>query len=304
MESGPNPGYERLFGGDDLTVGAAFPLSGAREERPDVERELALAERLESLGFDGLWARDVPTYWPKFRDAGQTFDPWTWLSLVGARTASVTLGTASLVLPLRHPLHVAKAAASLDRLTDGRVVLGVGSGDRPPEYAAFGVEEDQRGAAFRESVRVLRAAWTESFPDLETRWGTLAGDLDVVPDPVAGDLPLLVTGNSRQSREWIADHGDGWLFYHLPEETLRSYLADWRALTEDPFVTTCTVELADDPSAGAEPITQGFRAGADWFREYFRDLAEWGVDHVIVGVRGDDRERAYERVVDEVLDRR
>ncbi|GGL39416.1 N5,N10-methylene tetrahydromethanopterin reductase [Halarchaeum grantii] len=298
----PNRGYERLFGGDDLTVGATFPLTGTREERPDVARELALAERLEDLGFDGLWARDVPTYWPEFRDAGQTFDPWTWLSQVAARTEAVALGTASIVLPLRHPLHVAKSAASLDRLSDGRLVLGVASGDRPPEYEAFGVSEAERGAAFRESVRVLRAAWTTDFPEVETRWGRMDGTLDVVPKPTRGDLPLLVTGNSRQSREWIAEHGDGWLFYHLPDDTLRDYLDDWRARTDAPFVTTCTVELADDPDAPPEHVNQGFRAGAAWFREYFRDLDRWGVDHVLVGVTGDDRERAYERVASDVLD--
>nr|WP_245188601.1 LLM class oxidoreductase [Halarchaeum rubridurum] len=290
-----------MFGDDALTVGTTFPLTDAREERPDVERELALAEHLEALGFDALWARDVPTYWPTFGDAGQTFDPWTWLSRVAARTDDVALGTASVVLTLRHPLHVAKSAASLDRLSDGRVVLGVASGDRPPEYAAFGVAEDERGAAFREHVRVLRAAWRESYPEVETRWGTLDGTLDVVPKPTAGDLPLLVTGNSRQSREWIAEHGDGWLFYHLPEDTLRSYLDDWRERTAKPFVTTCTVDLAADPDAAPEHVNQGFRAGAAWFRDYFGRLDDAGVDHVIVGVRGDDRERAHERFVAEVL---
>ncbi|WP_435102710.1 TIGR03571 family LLM class oxidoreductase [Halarchaeum sp. P4] len=301
----PNRGYERLFGGEGLTVGATFPLTGTSEERPDAERELALAEHLEALGFDGLWARDVPTYWPKFRDAGQTFDPWTWLSQVAARTDTIALGTASVVLPLRHPVHVAKNAASLDHLSDGRLVLGVASGDRPPEYEAFGVEEDERGAAFRESVRVLRAAWREAYPEIETRWGTLDGTLDVVPKPTVGDLPVLVTGNSRQSREWIAEHGDGWLFYHLPEDTLRDYLADWHARTDAPFVTTCTVELADDPGADPEHVNQGFRAGAEWFRDYFRDLERWGVSHVVVGVTGEDadaRERAFERVARDVLD--
>ncbi|GAD53242.1 hypotheical conserved protein [Halarchaeum acidiphilum MH1-52-1] len=298
----PNRGYERLFGGEALTVGTTFPLTDAREERPDVERELALAEYLEDLGFDALWARDVPTRWPKFGDTGQTFDPWTWLSRVAGRTDEIALGTASVVLPLRHPLHVAKNAASLDRLSDGRLVLGVASGDRSPEYEAFGVSEADRGAAFRESVRTLRAAWTESYPEIETRWGTLDGTLDVVPKPVSGDLALLVTGNSRQSREWIAEHGDGWLFYHLPEDTLESYLDDWHARTSKPFATTCAVELADDPAADPEHVNQGFRAGATWFRDYFRDLERRGVSHVVVGVRGDDRERAYERFAATVLD--
>lgn len=295
-----NRGYDRVFGGDGLTFGATFPLTNASERAPDAGDELALASRLEALGYDCLWARDVPTYWPKFRDAGQTFDPWTWLSRVAGETEEIALGTASVVLPLRHPLHVAKNAASLDRLSEGRLVLGVASGDRPPEYEAFGVAEDERGAAFRESMAVLRAAWREAYPEMETRWGSLDGTLDVVPKPTAGDLPVLVTGNSRQDRAWIAEHGDGWLFYHLPEDTLRDYLDDWRARTGKPFATTCTVELADDPAADPEHVNQGFRAGAEWFRDYFRDLSAWGVDHVVVGVRGDDPARAYERFDAEV----
>lgn len=299
-----NAGYERLFGSDDLTFGTGFPLTGARESRPDPERELALAAHAEAVGFDALWARDVPLYWPRFGDAGQTFDVWPWLGQVAARTDRVALGTASVVLTLRHPLHVAKSAATLDRLSEGRLVLGIATGDRDPEFAAFDVDPEERGALFREAVDVLRTVWRESFPELDSRWGRLDGDLDLVPTPTAGTVPLLPTGHARQTVDWLGANGDGWLFSHLPQDTLDSYLTDWReASGGKPYAMAVRTELADDPAADPEHVHQGYRAGADWFREYFRELDELGVDHVLVSVGGADPERGLTRFAEQVIDR-
>ncbi|MFB6207481.1 MAG: TIGR03571 family LLM class oxidoreductase, partial [Haloglomus sp.] len=305
-----NAGFERLFDGDGLTVGTGFPLTDSRQSRPPVEREVELAAHAEAVGFDGLWARDVPFRWPRFRDTGQTYDAFPWLSHVAAHTDDVALGTASVVLPLRHPAHVAKAAASVDRLSDGRLVLGVATGDRDPEYDAFGVDRDERGARFRESVRAMRALWRGEYPAVEFGGGRgdLSGDLDLVPKPTAGSLPLLPTGHCRQSVEWLGAHGDGWLFYHLPEDTLESYLADWRtAAGEAPFAMALRAELTDDPTAGPEPVHQGYRAGGEWFVDYLHRLDAAGVDHVLVGVdeaRDDaDPERALTRFAETVLER-
>ncbi len=298
-----NAGYRRLFDGDGLTFGTGFPLTGSSESTPSVDEELRLAARAESLGFDALWARDVPTYWPSFGDAGQTFDVWQWLTLVAEHTDEVTVGTASVVLTLRHPIHVAKAAASLDRLSDGRLVLGVASGDRDPEFPAFGVDPSERGARFRESVDLLRTLWTEEFPETESRWGRLDGDLELVPKPTTDAVPLLPTGHARQTVEWIAEHGDGWLFYQLPRNTLQTYLADWRDAAGDaPFAMVVRVAFADDPRADPEPIHQGFRAGREWFREYFHDLDDLGVDHVLVSLEDDDPERALSVFAEEILE--
>ncbi|WP_336001259.1 TIGR03571 family LLM class oxidoreductase [Halorientalis halophila] len=299
-----NAGYRRLFDGDGLTFGTGFPLTDNRESRPPAERELELAAHAERVGFDALWARDVPLHWPRFGDAGQTFDTWPWLSQVAARTDEVALGTASVVLPLRHPLHVAKSAATLDRLSDGRLVLGVATGDRDPEFDAFGIDRDRRGERFREAITLLRTVWREDFPEIEGSWGELDGDLDLVPKPTTGTLPLLPTGHARQELDWIAEHGDGWFFYHLPQDTLESYLADWRELAgEKPYAMAVRTDLADDPTAGPEHVHQGYRAGVDWFREYFRELDELGVDHVLVSPAGEDPERDLTRFAEAVVGR-
>ncbi|WP_276259129.1 TIGR03571 family LLM class oxidoreductase [Haloglomus litoreum] len=301
-----NAGFERLFGDDGLTVGTGFPLTDSRQSRPPVERELELAAHAEAVGFDALWARDVPFRWPRFRDTGQTYDTFPWLSHVAAHTDEVALGTASVVLPIRHPAHVAKAAASVDRLSDGRLVLGVATGDRDPEYDAFDVDPEERGARFRESVATMRALWRGEFPEREGWWGELDGELDLVPKPTTGTLPLLPTGHCRQTVEWLGANGDGWLFYHLPEDTLASYLDDWHAAAaEKPFAMALQAKLADDPTADPEHVHQGFRAGAEWFVEYFARLETVGVDHVLVGVGADgesDPERALTRFAEAVIE--
>ena len=304
MADHANAGYERAFGTDDLTVGLGFPLTGSRETTPDVDREMTLAAHAEAVGFDALWARDVPLYWPRFGDAGQSFDVWPWLSHVAAHTEDIALGTASAVLPLRHPLHVAKAAASVDRLSEGRLLLGVATGDRDPEYSAFGVDPETRGARFRDAVAVLRAAWTGQFPEVDTERVTLTGELDIVPEPTAETVPLFPTGYARQDLSWVADHGDGWLFYHLPDRTLETYLADWRDAADDkPYAMAVRTELTSDPTAGPEHIHQGYRAGGEWFVEYLRGLAEMGVDHVLVSAGGEDPRRELTRFGETVLER-
>ncbi|PSQ21147.1 LLM class flavin-dependent oxidoreductase, partial [Halobacteriales archaeon QS_9_67_17] len=102
---------------------------------------------------------------------------------------------------------------------------------------------------------------------------------------------------------WLGKHGDGWLFYHLPESTLDAYLTDWHEVSDGkPYAMAVRVELADDPAADPEHVHQGYRAGTEWFVDYFRRLEAMGVDHVLVSVDGDEPERALERLSD-VFDR-
>jgi luciferase-type oxidoreductase len=295
-----------MFEGD-FSVGLFFPITTSEAAVPPMERQVERARLAADLGFDALWFRDVPLFWPDFGDAGQVHDVWVYLSHVAAHTDDVALATGSVVLPLRHPLHVAKAAASVDRLSDGRLVLGVASGDRPPEFPAFGVDEDAVPACFRESVRVLRRVWSEDYPELESSFGSLDGRLDLLPDPTTETLPLLVTGYAGQDREWIADNGDGWVYYQRDLADLREMVDGWRAATggKKPFVQVMHVDLAPDPDADAERIHQGYAAGSAWFRERLRDLRDCGVDHVMINVRHGERgvEAVLREFGSEVIDR-
>ncbi|GAB3024665.1 LLM class oxidoreductase [Natronobiforma cellulositropha] len=306
MTDHANAGYRRLF--EEFSVGLFFPITTTSEPVPPLEDQLELARYACDLGFDALWFRDVPLFWPPFGDAGQVYDPWVFLSHIAAHTEEVALVTGSIVLPLRHPLHVAKAAASVDRLSDGRLVLGVASGDRPPEFPAFGVEEAARGELFRESIDVLRTVWAEPYPELETSLVDLDGSMDLLPKPTAETLPLLVTGHAQQSLEWIGDHADGWVYYQRDIADLEDQLAEWREVSggEKPYVQVLHVGLEDDPTAGPEPVHQGYAAGSEWFAEHLRSLADCGVDHVVINIRrtadGRGPRDVLERFASEVLE--
>ena len=260
-------GFQRMFAPGRLTLGVFFPIEAFKGDEPTMRDQERLARRAESLDFAALWVRDVPLRDPTFGDVGQIYDPWVYLGWVAAQTRTIALATGSLVLPLRHPLHTAKAAASVDQLSSGRFVLGVASGDRPVEFPAFGVDFDQRGVLFRENLRVIREVLGDEFPTVQSTYGVLAGTADLVPKPV-GRLPILVTGFSRQSLEWIAEHADGWITYPRSIDRQAEVAAYWRAATAaaapgvlKPFVQSFYVDLSRDPDEPPRPIHLGIRGG-------------------------------------------
>ena len=125
-----NRGYNSVFRPGKLSVGLVAPLvSYTKSPVPNMTRHLERIQLAEALGFSAVWLRDVPFNVPSFGDAGQIFDPFVYLGLLAGATERIALGVASIVLPLRHPAHVAKAAASADVLSNGRLVShGYGDG--------------------------------------------------------------------------------------------------------------------------------------------------------------------------------
>ena len=133
-----NAGYDRVFRDGRLSVGLVVPVANYEHARaPDLRGQTERIARADALGFAAAWLRDVPFDVPSFGDAGQLYDPFVYLGLLAGQTRRIALGVASLILPLRHPAHVAKAAASVDVLSGGRLILGIASGDRPAEYLSL-----------------------------------------------------------------------------------------------------------------------------------------------------------------------
>ena len=286
-----NRGYHRMFAPGALTLGLFFAIESYAGPIPTMAGQLPLARRAEELGFAALWVRDVPLFDPSFGDVGQVFDPWSFLGYVAAGTETVALATGAVVLPLRHPLHTAKAAASVDHLSGGRLVLGVSSGDRPVEYPAFGRRHEDRAALFREAFEVVDRSLHERFPTIASAFGELR-DADVIPKPTADRLTLMVTGGSGQSVPWIREHAQGWVMYPRPLPAQRSVLAAWadaaQALGDTsfkPFSQSLYVDLVDDPDAPAHPIHLGYRLGVKALVAHLADLRDIGVNHVVLNLK-------------------
>lgn len=134
--------------------------AGRLPGEPDLQRHADLAVLADRLGFRALWVRDVPLYDPAFGDAGQVFEIFTYLGYLAGVTRDILLGTAAVVLPLREPLLTLKSAASVQRLSGNRLLLGVASGDRPVEYPLFGRDfPNRRCGAFASARRRAATRW-------------------------------------------------------------------------------------------------------------------------------------------------
>lgn len=203
-----NIGFNHMFKKGKMTLGLFFPLESYASDIPLMEAQEQLAIAVEALGFAALWFRDVPLRDPSFGDVGQIYDPWVYLSWIAAKTSKISLATGSIVLPLRHPIHVAKAASSIDKLSNGRLVLGVASGDRPIEFSAFNVDREGRGIRYSEHFDMLNTLLYQDFPVIENQYGSLHGNVDLLPKP-ENKIALLTTGNSQQSVDWIAKNSNG-----------------------------------------------------------------------------------------------
>lgn len=135
---------------------AATAIEGRAFGVPNIEPMVDRVVLAENLGFDAVWLRDVPVHDPEFGDAGQLYDPFPLLGYLAARTERVVLGTAAVVAPLRDPIHLAKMAASVRKLSDGRFVFGIASGDRPVEYPLMDRPFDARGETLRTTLAMMR----------------------------------------------------------------------------------------------------------------------------------------------------
>jgi luciferase-type oxidoreductase len=310
-----------------LTIGLELPLdndwgpsrllsdhaAGHPRGVPDLASHTERAQLADRLGFAALWVRDVPLFDPvDFGDAGSVFETFTHLGHLAAVTQRAVLGTAAVVLPLRKPLLVAKAAATVDHLSGGRFVLGLAGGDRPVEYPLFREDFAQRPATFRESLAILRQAWAVppagggiTVPALGLN---AERKLDVLPKPGGGSVPVVVAGRAGQDLDWLAAHADGWFNYPRDLQAAARHLADWGARTKAlgnprPYLAPMLLDLAEDPDTPSSPIRLGLRAGRKALLEHIHALSDLGVAHLMLNLRPGDRpvEEVLRELAEEVL---
>ncbi|MGI9227205.1 MAG: LLM class oxidoreductase [Gammaproteobacteria bacterium] len=303
-----NKGYNSIFKIGQMSIGIVVPIeSYSSSPVPTMDNHIERVQLVEQLGFSSIWLRDVPFNVPSFGDAGQMYDPFVYLGLLTAQTNTIALGVASIVLPLRHPADVAKAAASVDVLSDGRLILGVASGDRPQEYPAMNINYDNRGERFRESFEYIRMMQTDN-PSLNNVYGSFTGDIDMLPKPTAR-LPMLITGGSQQSPEWIAQNGDGWMLYPREPKIQERIIKGWNERVEkserlpQPIMQPLYFDLSESSNAQPQPLHLGFRSGTEYLIKYLKELETIGVNHVALNLRFNqsDTESTLERLADELI---
>ena len=197
----------------------------------DAQALVDLACRAEELGTDSVWVHD------HVFNVGHVFDriggkpyyePLTLLSFVAAKTRRVRLGTSVLVLPYHNPVRLAKTAATLDVLSGGRLVMGVGVGLIEKEIRAMGSPYAERGAFTDEAIAVMRALWTQDEPKFEGKFSRFDG-MKFSPKPLQKpSIPIVIGGVSRHAIRRAARLGDGWQPLGLAPDALGQGMADLR----------------------------------------------------------------------------
>jgi len=273
---------------------------------------LQVAQKAEILGYESVWIPEhlaVPvtmkTPYPYSADGrfpgGPTValhDPFVALAFLASATKRIKLGTGVFVLPLRNALAVAKAVASLDVLSNGRLLFGIGIGWLEEEFDAVGMSFKDRAARTREAIRMMKLLWTEETPQFEGRFHHFA-PLGFSPKPVQKPHPpIVIGGESEPALKRAAQLGDGWYGAGYSPESVRPKLARLREL----------VDQAGRDFARME-VTVGTAPGVTLDLDTVRRFEDAGVHRLIAFAPGfvprsrfeSDLFPALERFADEVI---
>ncbi|MER6815342.1 LLM class flavin-dependent oxidoreductase [Spirillospora sp. NPDC000708] len=273
-------------------------------------RLVGYAARAEALGYDSVWAGDSPI-------TRQRADPLLLMAAVAQATERVALGTAVLLPALRHPILLAHQLGTLDRLSDGRVIAGMGAGfptdATKAQFTALGVDFATRGRRLEESIEAMRLLWTGESVSFAGEHFAFE-DVSVAPPPARpGGPPIWLAGGGPALRR-VARIADGWLpyppehgVYAKEAETIRK--AARRPVTPALYATFC---LDDDPERARErlraSIERYYNAPLEFiasiqamFAGTPEDAAAWltryieaGARHIVVRFATDDHEAALE----------
>ena len=218
---------------------------------------VAIAEAAEAGGLTALWTVEhvvVPSgyeskypYDPSGKMAGgaEEFDlpdPLVWLAYVAARTTTIKLGTGILILPQRNPVITAKAVATLDHLSGGRAVLGVGAGWLAEEYAALNVPFDDRGKRLDEYIAVMRALWTGDKASFDGDYFHFA-DCISRPRPVNGSVPIVIGGHTPVAARRAGRLGDAFFPMSASLGELADIIGTMRAAASEAGRDPDTIEI-------------------------------------------------------------
>lgn len=196
------------------------------------------AQIAERLGYDSIWGNDhyAPQEYvkQKYQAPPSFYEVLTVLSAAASVTSHIELGTAVLVLPMREPVVVAKQVATLDRLSGGRVLLGVGIGAYREEFKAArpDVFGKNRGSIFEEELELLNLLFTQDSVTYEGRFFQ-THDLSLNPKPVQRPFPLLVGGHQLQGITRAINFGQGWIPGWRPFEELKEWIEILRVKAEE-----------------------------------------------------------------------
>ncbi len=278
-----------------MRIGVVLPISqeDGMDAVPSYGQIREIAVGAEAAGFDSIWVFDHLL----FRFDGVTtgiHECWTILAAVAEATSRVELGTLVMCTEYRNPALLAKMAASLDDISTGRLILGIGCGWHDPEYEAFGYPTDHKVGRFEDSLTIIRSLIRDGRADHAGRFHSVT-DAVLVP-PARPDLPILIAAKRPRMMDLTAAHADAWnlAWFGLPTDRLTAGLADLDAACarvgrdRSTLQITVGVEVRypDLPTAAPSEGLSGtaLTGDADEVAAGFAAHAALGADHLIVAL--------------------
>ncbi len=218
----------------DMRLGLVHINMGLMSQ-PDVLVKAALAA--EAAGFDSVWAGEHivlpdPQVPPSpMRPQDPALDSLLALTWAAAHTTTIRLATGIVILPQRNPVVLAKQVATLDVLSGGRVILGIGAGYLEPEFRAVGANFAERGAVTDEYLDAMRALWYDEHPAYHGRFADFAG-VDAHPRPLQQPIPLIAGGHSAPAYRRAVARAHGWYGYWLTPQQVATSMAGLAAAAD------------------------------------------------------------------------
>lgn len=253
---------------------------------------LAMARLAESIGFDALWVSDHVGFGDPDGEWSGAWESWTLLSALAVATERVHLGTYVLAMPLRNPALLAKMAETLDEISDGRVILGVGAGWNDPEFTSYGVPIDGRFTRFEDGLRIISAMLRDGRSSHDGRSIQTSSARLAPRGPRPQGLPLMVGATGPRMLRLTAELADHWNGGLRSIGEVPALLADLAAacvdVGRDPATLTRSVEVLVRTSAARDDAPSDEREirgdPADVARA-LRRFADLGLDHLQVQLR-------------------
>jgi probable F420-dependent oxidoreductase len=275
-----------------MKIGFVVVLRGGMKTPAPAPRYTAVREmalHAEALGFDALWLYDHLLY----RDAGHPpvgiWECWTVLSALAEATKRVELGTLVLCNQFRHPALVAKMASTVDEVSNGRFILGIGAGWNEPEFQAFGIPFDRRVTRLEEALHIITPLLREGHVDFTGRYYQ-ARDCEIVPrGPRASGPPLLIGGSGPRMLRLAAQYADMWNTAYLsvpaslvaPQAQLEAACAE---VGRDPATIAVTATIAlSYPELGApdSAMTEYLVGSTEEIVAALHGYEQMGVSHLM-----------------------
>ena len=272
-----------------MKFGIAVPNFGLYANREQILEISALAEELR---YDSLWVSDHIVIPASHKVFGDTFhDPLVTLAYIAAVTDKLELGTSVMVLPYRNPLVLGKMVSTLDTLSRGRVILGVGTGWMEGEFEALGVNFKERGKVTDEYIEIMKELWTSENPEYNGDYLEFS-NIKFLPKPERKPHPpIWIGGESAGAMKRAVKYGDGWHPVGLTPGAFREKAEYLKTLLpaekRDGF--TLSLRRNIEINEGREPSADDtLRGGREKITKGIREYRDAGVTHLVLYILAGD----------------